>query len=206
MAVMNEQAFYSLLAEVQRNSRTIVCVAPAERDKIINVNLDTREIELNGSAYRSFLSIRKEHYAETIYFKVPRFYDGVDLMQMALVIEYVNAKGESYVSPVLTRDVATYPGYILFGWNIHGNATQYAGNLQFAIRFFQIDLNSSPKNLTYSLRTRPATGKILYGVQNDDSEPSAESGFLANPALDEVVSALAQYATTWWTNLIEGSD
>jgi hypothetical protein len=55
-------------------------VAPAEKDKIVNVDLDTREIQLVNSAYRSFLSIRKEHYAETIYFKVPRYFDGVDLM------------------------------------------------------------------------------------------------------------------------------
>jgi hypothetical protein len=83
-------------------------------------------------------------------------------MQMALVIEYVNAKGESYISPILTRDTITFPGYILFGWCLHGNATSMAGNLQFSIRFFQMDVPTS--TLVYSLRTKAATGKILFGV------------------------------------------
>jgi len=118
---------------------------------------------------------------------------------MALVVEYVNAKGDSYVSPILTRDTTTFPGYILFGWCLHGNATQYAGNLSFAIRFFQVDV--ATHNLVYSLRTKAATGKILYGVNTNDATPQSEEGLLNNFALDEVISSIAQHTTLMWTNL-----
>lgn len=199
MATMNEQAFFELLCDIQEHSKTLVCNASVDPNKIVNVDLNKREIEILKSAYGSFLSIRKEHYAETVYFKMPRYYDGVDLMTMALVIEYVNAKGNSYVSPVLIRDTTTFPGYILFGWNIHGNATEASGNVQFAIRAFQIDLSNH--NITYSLRTKPATGKILYGVKGQVGDPNAEEGFLNNYALDEVIASIAEHTTLVWDNL-----
>ncbi len=107
---------------------------------------------------------------------------------MALVVEYVNAKGESYISPILTRDTTTFPGYILFGWCIHGNATSAAGNVSFAIRFFQVDV--ATHTLVYSLRTKAVTGKILYGVQTTD-DLNSEEGLLNNFALDEVISSIA---------------
>lgn len=129
MAAITEQAFLDLLTEVQHNSRTMVYVPPSDPSKIINIDLDTRTIDLKNSPYKDFLSVNKEHYAETLYFKVPRYFDNVDLNGMALVIEYVNAKGVSYVSPILVKDIITYPGYILFGWCIHGNATAASGNL-----------------------------------------------------------------------------
>lgn len=199
MALLNEQSFLDLLLSVQEHSRTMICTVPTDPTKIVNVNLETREIELAKSAYYSFLSVRKEHYAETIYFRVPRYFDGVDLMSMALVVEYVNAKGNSYVSPILVRDIATEPGYILFGWNLHGNATEAAGNLQFALRFFNV--NSQSRELCYSLRTKPAVGKILYGVQNYSDTPNSEEGLLNNYALDDVISKIAEQTTVWWNNL-----
>ena len=199
MAVITEQAFLDLLTEIQHHSRTMVYVPPSEPSRIINVNLETREIDLKNSPYREFLSINKDHYAETLFFKVPRYFDNVDLNNMALVIEYVNAKGVSYVSPILVKDIITYPGYILFGWCIHGNATETAGSLQFAIHFYSI--NQSTRVLEYSLSTRPVSGKILYGIPLSEREKNVEATLSNNNNLDIIISQIAQHTTLAWHNL-----
>ena len=88
MAVITEQAFLDLLTEIQHHSRTMVYVPPSEPSRIINVNLETREIDLKNSPYREFLSINKDHYAETLFFKVPRYFDNVDFTKS----DFLNTK------------------------------------------------------------------------------------------------------------------
>jgi len=155
-------AVIALLAELQENSKTIVTVVPSDAE-IINVDLDKRLIQLDSSAYSKFLSVAHDHYAETIYFRVPRYFDGVDLLRMCCVMEYTNAANESRVSPILVKDVTSDPGYIIFGWCIHGDATKKSGTIKFAIRFYAVNLEK--QNFIYSLRTQQALGRILYGVE-----------------------------------------
>ena len=160
--VSGYDAVMALLAELQENNKTIVTVVPSDAE-IINVDLDKREIQIGSSAYSKFLSVAHDHYAETIYFKVPRYFDGVDLLRMCCVVEYTNADNESRVSPILVKDVTSQPGYIIFGWCIHGDATKKSGNIKFAIRFYAVNLES--QMFIYSLRTQQAIGKIMYGVE-----------------------------------------
>lgn len=188
----------ALLAELQANSKTILTLVPSDSE-IINVNLNTREIELSTSAYSNFLSISHDHYAETIYFRIPRYYDGVDLSQMACVVEYVNAHGDSRVSPIVLKDIMTEPGYILLGWCIHGDATRYSGTIKFALRFYAIvfDQNGIENRFVYSLRTQQASGKILYGMPEDAAE---EESLFSKPLYD-IVDALQQASMIYWTNV-----
>lgn len=198
MASMNEQAFLKLLAEMQNSSRTLVTTsAPLDDKHLIYVNLDTREIELKNTVYSQFLSVNEEHYAETVYFKVPRYFDGVDLFQMAIVVEYVNAKGESHIAPIGVKDISSYPGYIVFGWCIHGNATIATGTIQFAIHFYTMDFATG--TLAYSLRTRPVSSKIMYGINAADAK--IEANISTDYDIDDILAAIARSSIVYWTNL-----
>lgn len=167
MAATSESVVKQLLKAMTENTKTILTVIPSDAE-IINIDLNKREIQLGSSAYSDFISVAREHYAETIYFRVPRYFDGVDLLRMSVVVEYTNAAGESRVAPILVEDVTSEPDYILFGWCIHGDATRVAGNLKFAIRFYSINLGTG--EFVYSLRTLPVTGKIMYGVNENFDE------------------------------------
>jgi hypothetical protein len=57
------------------------------------------------SEFKDFLSVEKDHRAETIYFRVNRFHDVNDLGKIACVIEYINAVGESRIYPVIWKCV-----------------------------------------------------------------------------------------------------
>jgi len=71
---------------------------------------------------------------------------------MCCVVEYTNANNDSRVSPILVKDVTSEPGYIIFGWCIHGDATRKSGTIKFAIRFYAVNLEQ--KTFIYSLRTQ----------------------------------------------------
>ena len=118
---------------------------------------------------------------------------------MVCVVEYVNAKGDSYIVPILTRDICSYPGYIVFGWNIHGYATIAAGTLSFAFRFYSID--NLTHEIAYSLCTKPVSAKVSSSLvaQNATREP----GLINAYSLDELLSIVNNklVANLWWTNL-----
>ncbi len=194
MAATSESVVKRLLASMTENTRTIVTVIPPDAE-IINIDLNKREIELGSSAYSDFISVAREHYAETIYFRVPRYFDGVDLFKMSIVIEYTNAAGQSRVAPVLVEDITSEPNYILFGWCIHGDATREAGNLKFAIRFYSVNLGTG--EYVYSLRTLPVTGKIMYGVREDFDEQES----LYSQSLEQIIEELKQKSMIYWTNV-----
>ena len=187
-------AVIALLAELQENSKTIVTVVPSDAE-IINVDLDKRLIQLDSSAYSKFLSVAHDHYAETIYFRVPRYFDGVDLLRMCCVMEYTNAANESRVSPILVKDVTSDPGYIIFGWCIHGDATKKSGTIKFAIRFYAVNLEK--QNFIYSLRTQQALGRILYGVE----EAVVDEEKLHSSPTYNIVQALQEKSLIYWTNM-----
>ena len=191
---LSYDAVIAILAELQENTHTIVTVVPSDAE-IINVDLDKRQIQIESSSYSKFLSVAHDHYAETIYFKVPRYFDGVDLLRMCCAVEYTNAEGDSRVSPILVKDVTTAPGYIIFGWCIHGDATKKAGILKFAIRFFAVNLED--QKFIYSLRTQQAQGRIMYGVEEADvSEEKLHSAQIYN-----IVQALQEKSLIYWTNM-----
>jgi len=155
MAATTESVSTELLRSLQMNSKTMIAAVPSETE-FIDIDLRKREILLESSSYANFLGVVGEHYATTIYFRVPRYFDGVDLFRMSCAIEYVNPLGEARLSPILVSDIMTEPGYILFGWCLHGDALREVGPITFAVRFFSINLET--EEFTYSLRTKPAVG------------------------------------------------
>ena len=104
--ITTAEDYYGLLYKVQdKNAPSIAVLLPTD-EKIYEVDLDTRQIEAP-----EYVSVSSDHLAEVIYFKCPRFYDGVDLAETTCVIEYVNAEGKAYFYPVPFFDVSTYSTY-----------------------------------------------------------------------------------------------
>lgn len=128
---------------------------------IINIDWSAREIIL-PKALQSFIAVQNDHEADTIYFCADRYFDGVDLANMTCIVEYVNAKGEGRISPVLDVDITTDPSKIYFGWKLTRGATKEAGKLTFAVRLYAIDLNTD--EFVYNLGTQPCVGTILRGL------------------------------------------
>lgn len=134
---------------------------------IYEINTQTREI---GAP--TFLGVEKDHRSETIYFKVDRFVNYVDLASTACIIYYVNAKGETGIYLPEFYDIFSYhlDNKILIPWKLDGNVMAKEGLVMFSIRFFKTAINliagqpAADPEIIYDLNFLPATSKVLKGI------------------------------------------
>ena len=166
------------------NIPTIALLLPST-EKIYNINLSTRMVEAP-----EYLSVLKDHYAETIYFKCDRYFDNMDLTDTVCLIQYQNKNtqdpGHFFAVPFYDIDHFQKPGTkdedrgkILIPWCISGSATAVAGPITFSFHFYKLDEQGS-NNLLYGLNTLPANSKILYGldIETTEEEELASSDYL----------------------------
>ena len=81
------------LQEIQQDNFSSKGSAPLQFDIItIPTNQKLYEIDLSTRTISGpdTLSVQSDHYAETIYFIVDRFYDFMDLAQTNCVVQYVS--------------------------------------------------------------------------------------------------------------------
>lgn len=167
--------------------------AQLDTDEVIyNIDVTSRTI-----AAPQFLGVAKDHRAETIYFKIPRFVDYVDLASTACIIYYINAKGESGIYIPQFYDIFTYhlDNEMLIPWTLSGHVLKSEGAVQFSIRFFKTLLNVIPgvptaePQLVYDLHFLPATSKVLKGINIKD-EDQKEYNDKATTQFDEIWMSL----------------
>ena len=184
---------------------------PITEEPVFNVDLNTREIEI-PKQFRN-LAVYSDHMAETIWFAVDRYYDGVDLYRKRVAIQYVNALGEEGLDILDTydhnvsgdRQSDVYnsdddrgrynkisEGEILIAWKLDYAVTKASGPIEFSLRFFEVD-DESQTTLSYNLTTRTASVNILNGLYITENS--------ANPVLpktkledlvDKIYEAYAQ--------------
>ena len=94
-------------------------------------NYSTVDEQKNIVLDPSQFNITQEQNSQYIPFKIPRYYDGFDLVNTKLSIYYVN-KNKDFHNDIPV-DVYYNDGYIKFAWLVSEFATQVAGILQFEI-------------------------------------------------------------------------
>ena len=188
--ITDSQEYNEKLWQIQSNAPTTKAILLPGDETIYEIDLNTRSISVP-----KFLSVAKDHQAETIYFKFDRFFEHIDLTTKCCVIQYTNAAGNSYLYPVPFYDVETlgYEKKVIIPWCIQGAATEKAGTVKFAITFYSIDLN---KKLNYCLNTLMATGEILNGQNVNNLDDYSEYQILADSSLLEKLQQLQQLVTS----------
>ena len=86
-----------------------------------------KNISLNSNQ----INITQESNSQYIPFKMPRYYDGMDLMKMMIVVHYCTSQGYEDYSKVI--NVSYNDSEIKFGWLVDKKATIHEGNLKFEI-------------------------------------------------------------------------
>lgn len=130
------------------------------------INANTRMIDIpEGFSKTGAFSVEGDEIAESIYFKINRFYDHMDLATQDIFIQYTNAKGEQSASVPPVVDIESEPGFIIFEWPISSKVTAAAGNVQFSVRFFtydntELDEEGRGGKIVYSLSTLPANIQV----------------------------------------------
>lgn len=193
-----EPEYIDKLYEIQNMGLLKKAVLVPHNEHIMDVNLNTRKIKVP-----EFLSVSKDHQSETVYFKFDRYYDMIDLTNMVCVIIYKNAKGEESIYPVPFYDVKTFAAEkkVLIPWCIQGPATAYAGNIEFSILFFKLDIAN--KKLVYSLNTLPAFGKVLQGQNWDLNNIELSQITIDNTYIETIqrIAELDKAMNIYWINV-----
>lgn len=109
--------------------------------------------EKNITVEKSHTEITQENNSEYCPFKIKRYWDGIDLMNMFLQIHYVNKQGnDNYATPVNVRYNSES---IIFAWLIDRGVTSIDGTIQFEI----VGWGANEMGDNYSWVSRP-NGKI----------------------------------------------
>lgn len=128
---------------------------PDEEPKII-INADLRTVTVPKELID--IGVVGDHYAETVYFECPRYFDGNDLSAKNCEIRYVNAAGYEGISEAI--DIIPGENQITFGWEISRKVTLKSGTVSFAVFFY------STEGRGYQYGTTPATLNILKGLDD----------------------------------------
>lgn len=161
--------YESLLYALQDPNRQVIAIQLPKDEKIYNIDLNSRVIETP-----EFLSVQQDHNAETVYFKVDRYFDNTDLARpdINIIIQYENnnpdpkKRGYIYAPPFIDITTLEDEGKILFPWVIEGPATAYAGKVTFSIRFYKLNSKSFYE---YNLNTLPSTSSVKHGMNIYDT-------------------------------------
>lgn len=144
---------YEVYTKYQDNAYSTV-------DNLKNIAVDVTQI-----------NIMQEENSQYMPFRIPRYWDGMDLMDMLIQIRYESvAEKKGKVATVI--NVASNNTYIRFGWLIDAAVTANAGDIIFEIMATGVN----EKGNNYIWRTRP-NGKftVLEGLNYDGIiEPSED--------------------------------
>lgn len=166
--ITNAQDYEAALWELQSTAPTRRAILLPKDEKIYDIDLNTRKISVP-----KFLSVAKDHEAETIYFKFDRYYDYIDLTTKACVIQYTNANGESFIYPVPYYDTQTFAdsNKVIIPWCIQGKATEKAGTVKFAVKWYA---TNHDKKIIYTLNTLKAEAEVLAGQNPNEMDWSSD--------------------------------
>lgn len=130
------------------------------------IDLDSRNIQVPSAYVKNGVSVTGDQLAETLMFKVPRYFDYTDLTSTEIYVQWTNPAGQEGASRIVLVDYESEPGYILFGWPLTSSITVEGKNpLKFSVRFFIRD--SITKSIKYSLNTLATSVSIKQALYTD---------------------------------------
>ena len=166
-------------------------------DDYFNIDANARTIKVPDTFRKNGLGVQGDQTAETIYFKVNRYFDAMDLNNTDIYIQWENANGDKGLAKEWVRDIETYDDYMVFGWVLGDLITKEPGILKFSVRFVKTQQaqGSETKTITYSLNTLTAQAMI-------NSSLDLAIG-TANDSLNDMLAGNFENTTTVTDNEIE---
>lgn len=149
------------------NLKATYAMIPSDEEPF-EINANTRAIKIPNS-FAKGVAIAGDDMSEIITFTIDRYFDYVDLAGTDIYVQWIlpGENGGTGISKVTLIDLETMPGKIRFGWPLTDKLTQYAGKVNFAVRFLieNKEINEhNPNPYNYVFNTSPATITILPGI------------------------------------------
>ena len=185
--VMTPEDYKKQLWSIQNDNFPKKAIFPYVKE-VYNIDMKTRKIDSP-----QFLSILKDHKAESVYFSVPRYVDYMDLAETACIIQYKLKDGTYGIYPVQYYDITTLNEYgnerIIISWLLDGKATSLTGPVEYSFKFFRID--DAGSKFLYNLNTLPATSQVLYGLDIIGGDYNGDFDILPTE-YEKIIAKIAQ--------------
>lgn len=131
----------------------------------------------------SQVNLTQENNSQFIPFKMPRYYDGIDLSQMLINIHYLNEDNKDMTSRAV--NVCYSDSEIRFGWLVDNYATNKAGKLS-----FEILITGIVGSLDYTFRTMPNNSLTVVESLSGDGSIEPEDGW------DNYITIVTSYVSS----------
>lgn len=192
--------------DYQRYSKFLMLPADEIDDDnaCFKINANQRSITVPSNFSKYGVSVTGDQMAETLIFKVDRYFDYTDLATTEIYVQWTNPAGQEGASRITLVDYESIPGQIIFGWPLTDRVTvEGNGILKFAIRFFIRD--SQTKKIKYSLNILPVTVSIkqaLYTDFNNDivvDDPTElfKEAIINGPVTDGIEPLVPEFLLDW---------
>ena len=169
---------------------------------IIDTNL--RRINIPDGA--NIFGVAGDIEVKCISFEMPRYYNGIDMSEFNIFVDYENAKGDrNYykVVDIKTNSAMTQQSSdnITFTWLLESDVTAYQGTVVFAIRMVKRDGTKIIKQFD----TDTATGIVLDGMNVFQRVPLSDQkdilGKIENDAVENIQENLNNHTVEKKTEL-----
>lgn len=209
--------YFSFIEELNKINRNKYTRLPLD-EEVFTINADTRMITVPPSFAANGVAVQGDEVAEVVYFKINRFFDVTDLDTKDIYIQWrspakdANGNFIEGVSAPWIKDIESEPGFIIFGWPLSSTITQAAGDVQFAVRFYEFN---DKKQLVYSLSTltqkvavKPSLDFNLPDIILDNKDKIDDMTTLINDRFENstLVSGSVEASDPRWTKTLTDTD
>lgn len=126
---------------------------------LFEIKANTREIVIPDD-FKGGVGVQGDELAEIVYFSIDRYFDTTDLYNKEIFVQWEAPNGDKGLSVCVNKTLLFEPGKVVFGWPITSEITKNAGNVKFAVRFYERIEENNKKSLRYSFSTKTNMIKI----------------------------------------------
>lgn len=181
-----------------------------EDEEIFDIDANARIIKVPASFNKNGVGVVSDELAETIWFKINRYFDIKDFGKAAgvvgdelkdgnlhILIQWEAPDGAKGASWAYAIDKDTDPEYIYFGWALTAeHLTAKAGNIKFAIRIMQYDADG----IAYSFATQAASIVVKAGLSFDLTDEGIEIESVADKIANRLMGGQIAYCPVFAEN------
>lgn len=149
----------------------------------MEIDANKRTITIPSNLKTAGLSVEGDQLAETLFFRVARYFDYMDLSTCDIAVQWILPNGDEYATLIEMIDVESDPGYLIFACPLTAEITQVAGSVELAVRFFKM---GGSNTIDYSLNTLPVKANIGAALKIKNPTAVTESAVqnLFNSAIE----------------------
>lgn len=185
MITTAEQYLQDLWLLYSENMPTKAILLPSD-EIIYEIDLDTRIVKSP-----SFLSVKKDQAAETIYFLIDRFFGEVDLATTACIIEFRNNEGTESYYPVPFYDIFTYSSHVVNDYvEVSVNSGTYKPNTYYVMQDGEYVLSAKEydeEEIYYTINDLSSNKKYIVATVDENNYTAGKYYFFDEEAQEYIL-------------------